>query len=463
MSSRVRKYTEKEKLEYYKKLARAKGRAKVSGRGAYRIGRSYVRGRGAYNIPKNLLSATNIGSVLGGAGGAAIGTMLAPGIGTKMGYGLGSELGRGAGKLFKDLTGWGDYTVKANSLLFPDHVVPSFGDDSIRVRKREFIADVNASTAFSNNVFPVNPGLSEVFPWLSSIANNFEQYRFNGLIFQFVSTSSDAIASTTDLGLGQVILASDYNAVDPAFVNAPQMLSSMFSNSGKPSENIMHAIECAPTDQAQKLYYVRSGDVPAHSDLRLYDLCTFQLATQNMPAVYSGMGQLWVSYDVTFCKSVQNNQLGFDINTDKYQISGAVGGTPLGTSQTLVAGSNLGTTISQPVGGGPGILYFPAPLASGYYLIVFAVVGPNASTMMVEFSTNQTNCTLQQVWQGDSATNWSDTGMSAGAATLKNIWFAIVRIDDRDASIQINADGTFPGSSTSADLLITQVNGELFV
>lgn len=451
----MRKYTEKQKVAYYKKRALAAERSHVRGRGGYKLGRSYVRGRGGYSIApgiKGALKADKIGEILGGASGAILGSMTPGGPAAGLvGGALGRQLGGAAGRLFKHITGWGEYTVKENSLLFPDRIVPSFGEDSIRVRKREYICDINASTSFSNNVFSINPGLVSVFPWLSAIAQNYEQYRFNGLLFQFVSTSSDAIASTTDLGLGQVILASDYNAADPAFVNAPQMLSSMFSNSGKPSENILHAIECAPTDQAQKLYYVRSGDPPSGTDVRLYDICTFQLATQNMPAVYSGMGQLWVSYDITFCKSVQNNQLGFDISTDKYQMSGVNAANPLGTSHTLAEHSDLGSTI---VGRD---LIFPPSLASGYYQVTYNAVG--TSDPVLQPTTTGTNCTKIAAWANNTDTEASDTGNTANSLVYSIIW----RIDDRDAKINFGTDGLVPVSVTSCDLLITQVNGEIFI
>lgn len=206
-----------------------------------------------------------------------------------------------------------------------------------------------------------------------------------------MSTSSDAIASTTDLGLGQVILASDYNAADAAFVNSPQMLGTMFSNSGKPSENIMHAVECAPTDVANKLYYTRSGDVPSGTDIRLYDMLSFQLATQKMPADYDGMGQLWVSYDITLCKSVQNNQVGFNLNTDQYFLTApAITTAYFGTSRTLQEHSNLGTTVTGTQ------IQFPVTLSSGYFQIFYSAAG--ASSGVTDPSVATSNCTLINGW-----------------------------------------------------------------
>ena len=454
----IRQYTDAEKRQYYARR-KSVGRARMYGQGAYKVGRPYIRGRGAYSVPRNFFNAKNVGGsvlgTLGGVAGSALGSAIAPGIGTALGGTAGASIGKALGELggsvFKQLTGWGDYTLRENSLVYPDRVVPSFGEDSIRVKKREYICDINASTAFANNSFPVNPGLSEVFPWLSAIANNYEQYRWNGLVYQYVSTSSDAIASSTNLGMGQLCIASDYNAGDEAYRNLPQALSSMFANSGKPSENIMHAVECAPTDVPNKLFYCRSGDVPSGQDIRLYDMLSLQVMTQKMPAAYTGMGQLWVSYDITFCKSIQNNQLGFDINTDKYIMvaPSQTSSKYFGTSRTLVDRSNLGTTVTD------NKISFPPDLSSGYYLIHYSTTG--ASTACVSPTGTNVNCTSLQVWTNNTATAVSNTGSTVTTFILSEI----VRLDDRDATITFSA-GTLPASPTYGDLIITQINCEMF-
>lgn len=425
-----------------KPLSQAK---RISGHGDYRIGRTYMRGRGGYWTDQynRVRGATKgwapaAGGFLGGVAGDAI----APGIGGA----LGAQIGRAAGGAYSKITGWGDYTVKQNSLM-QGEMVPTFGEDTIRVRKRECIAHINATSDFNNNVFPINPGLSEVFPWLSAIAQNYEQYRFNGLVFQFKSTSSDAIASTTNLGLGQVILATDYNADSDPFVNDLQMLGSMFCNSDKPSRDILHAIECAPSETAQKLFYVRSGDVPSGADARLYDLGIFQLATLNMGADYTGMGTLWITYDVTFYKSVMNNQLGFSINTDKYKFSGVSNGAVFGTSQVEASGSNLGITFPSGME-----LAFPPTLESGYYSICLYYQG--SGTASCAMATTGTNCT---------AINAGTDTVSDATGTPSNVLMTrwIFRIDDRDASILVTS-ATLPTSILEANLIITQVNGDIF-
>lgn len=210
-------------------------------------------------------------------------------------------------RLFRKLTGWDNYDIseiRRNSIIFPDRTI-SVSDDCIRVIHRDFIRELDATTVFSNNVFSVNPGLDTTFPWLSSIANSFEKYRINGMVFQFKSTSSHVIDPRIPR-LGQVILASDYSNV---YMNRSRMMESTFSNSGKPSEDILHAIECT----SDGLYRVRSGDIHNKTDIKTYDMCLFQLAIDNMSSNYPSMGQLWVSYDISFYNPVQNNRSKYNL------------------------------------------------------------------------------------------------------------------------------------------------------
>jgi len=229
-------------------------------------------------------------------------------------------------------------------------------------------------------------------------------------------------------------------------------LNTMYSNSAKPSENIMMAIECAPQDQAQRLYYVRSGANPDGTDIRLYDMLSFQIATQNMPDDYTGMGQLWVSYDITLCKSVSNNQLGFDLNTDHFQlVAPAVAGPAyFGTSYTLKDHSNLGCTLD----GGDGII-FPPTLGAGTFLISYSVTG--ASTALAAITLTLVNCIKLDMWNN----NTFDQRVNAGSTFTQYLHQFVVRITNFGATI-VFSSGTIPGTPTFGDLIITQINGEIY-
>ena len=71
-------------------------------------------------------------------------------------------------------------------------------DGQVHVKHREFLGVINSSSAFTTQVFELNPGLSRLCPWGSSIANNFQQYKVNAMAFEFVSTSATALSTGTN-------------------------------------------------------------------------------------------------------------------------------------------------------------------------------------------------------------------------------------------------------------------------
>lgn len=437
MNHKMVKYTAAQKRAYYAKK-RAMQKNKEEG---IRYNRAKYYGHGKYTKKNGGYSARRIGKAVG----AGIGSYIAPGIGTA----IGSALGSGAGTLFKAITGYGDYVIKQNSLLNigpVDESMASFGNGSVRIKHREYITSIGATTAFTNNSFNINPGLNESFPWLSTIAASFDQYKFHGLIFELVSTSSDAIASTTALGMGQVIAATDYDSLDAAFQNAPQMLNSMFSSSHKPNCDILHAVECAPKEQAQQLYYVRTGALPSGGDLRLSDLGVFQVATQNMPADYSGMAMLFVSYDVSLYKPVSDRSVGSDLSTDSFDLVIGNGTTPLGSSQTANAYNSIGCTVDSSAN-----LNFPAGLEAGYFLIDWFVIGtPQTLTYPVLSGVNASVLTSTQL-----------TSPIAGGSSARAMLSFVVKITGGNAKVEWGTSGTIPTSGTGT-LRITQVNGDLY-
>lgn len=383
-------------------------------------------------------------SSVGGSLGSMVGNMIAPGIGGIVGGGLGSALGSGISKI----TGFGDYEVKSNTLVPGlSKQVPSFGNDAVRVKHRELIAQIKSSTGFSIQTFPVNPGVNTTFPWLSQIAQQFEQYHMNGLVFEYVSTSADALNST-NTALGSVIAATQYNSLDPAFDNIQQMMAAKFATMGKPSLNLMHAVECDPDSQPLKLYYVRSGSVS--SNQLMYDLASFQFATFGSQAV-ADIGYLWVTYDVTFVKPQLNNVLGLDLQSYAATLGAPSASNPFGASGPgVTTGSNLQMTYAT------NSMFFPAQLSSGRYLVEYTVRG--ASAAVADPTVTYTNChEVTASWYGNTVSYMSNTGTTSG--TYFRTWY--VEIDDNDASFNFNG-GTLPGGGAQqGNLVITQVPVDL--
>ena len=171
------------------------------------------------------------------------------------------------------------------------------------ISHKEYLMDIQSSTAFQLQLYgSVNPGVSTLFPWLSQVAQSYQQYRFRSLIFTFRSTSGNL--STTQ-ALGEIVGAIQYNSYAPAFVNKQQMLAEVMSTSGAPSEDRMVPVECAPDQTLDGgLLYVRGTAAAAtiQGDARLYDLCKFGLATQGQNTGGITLGELHVSYVVELYK-----------------------------------------------------------------------------------------------------------------------------------------------------------------
>lgn len=190
--------------------------------------------------------------------------------------------------------------------IAPGESVPSFGmiGQETRVRHREYIQDIvvpATPTAFTNIAFTINAGNAATFPWLAALAANYQQYKVNGMVFEFKTLSSDITAGGA---LGAVILATNYDVTEDAFADKLHMENSQYAVSAKPSQSQIHTIECDPKLTQSKLLYVRDeSSATSGLDARMSDLGKFQIATTGLPGSAGAVvGELWVSYDVSLYK-----------------------------------------------------------------------------------------------------------------------------------------------------------------
>jgi hypothetical protein len=323
------------------------------------------------------------------------------------------------------------------------------------------------------------------------MANNFEQYRMNGCVFEFVSTSATALNST-NTALGKVLMATEYNVLNPPFADEQSMLATEFSNYGKPASNLLHAIECAPGQVPNELYYVRATN-PTTGDLRLFDLGNFQLATSGMQAA-SNVGGLWVTYDVTLVKPLLSRVISFAVLSDdhftwdwatmdnwwhvmpsnsKEYVNWGIGGgavvTDSGllsekvsyrqalklnkpelyekvkedvkhTHSSMVKREVTGKTTERDTktevkttSGGGCTYYFPGTMGQGYFLVTAhwrGSSGLGADWVVTWPDTTLTNCSYQPLYAGNST------------STMLTAW-------GNDACIQLLVKITAPGAQIS--------------
>lgn len=248
-------------------------------------------------------------------------------IGGHFGGPLGGALGGKLGSLFGSISGLGSYDVKHNTLL-TDNGPPVFSSNGkTRIVHREFISNVVSSNTFRGAVYPINPGLPLTFPWLSGIAANFEQYQLEGIVFEYKSTSADALNST-NTALGTVVLSTNYDVMDPPFTSKREMEAYEYTVSTAPSASVIHPIECGRGRNTLDLLYIDpSGIVVEGTDRRFHDHGNLTVACEGMQQSDVVIGELWVSYHIDLVKP----KLPANPNSGEYHLVSTPGVTDLFT------------------------------------------------------------------------------------------------------------------------------------
>jgi hypothetical protein len=181
----------------------------------------------------------------------------------------------------------------------------SFGNGSVRIPHREYIQDVFTGPGagiFNIESWAVNPGLSSFSPWLAPMAGNYEEYHFEGLVVEFISSTSNFNSNSA---MGTVIIAMSYNPAATPFASKTQMENSDFALSARFDRSMLYGVECKK--QALNEYFVRqqTSDIPITST----DFGRLYLAT--MPAhtfpTNSTIGELWIAYDIVLSKPRLSN------------------------------------------------------------------------------------------------------------------------------------------------------------
>jgi hypothetical protein len=213
--------------------------------------------------------------------------------------------------------------------------VRSLSNGDCRVVHREYIRDITGTAAFFNTASVLNPGQVSVFPWLSRMARNFESYRFDKLHFLYETESATSEA-------GSVIMAIDYDASDSNASSKQMMMAYRGSVRTAPWSACKH-ISMKEDLSKLKSHFIRTGNLPAGVDVKLYDIGTLQVATSGTST--NTLGELYVEYDVTLMTPQ------FDQEIQAVGGSFAAGGTisaanPMG-SVPVSDPQNVGVTLNS--------------------------------------------------------------------------------------------------------------------
>lgn len=210
--------------------------------------------------------------------------------------------------------------------------------DTCRIVHRELVDSVVGTVAFTvAKTLALNPGLAASFPWLSVMAQGWEQYRFRKLKYCYYTRTGSNVP-------GSVMLAPDYDAADAA--PASEQIASAFQDVAEDAP--WKDIDCTLTQLSmaggQSRKFTRSGALAANLDVKSYDSGNMHVCTVDGTAV--NWGKLWVEYDIDFFvpQLPPTGQLALVGG----QFTGATAQTaanPFGTAPTADA-QNAGLTMS---------------------------------------------------------------------------------------------------------------------
>jgi hypothetical protein len=206
--------------------------------------------------------------------------------------------------------------------------------DSCRISHREFIGNIVGNDVFIiRQTLAVNPGLSATFPWLSIMAQGWEEYEFKSLRFCYYTRTG----SNTN---GSVMIAPDYDAADATPVTEAVITSYEGIVEDAPWKDMCCVLKPQLLKRAFGRHYIRTGPLLQNQDIKTYDVANlFTAVVDGSPN--AAWGKLWVEYTVDFFVP----QLPPGGATQLIGGSFSGGGTitpanPLGNAATMTAASS---------------------------------------------------------------------------------------------------------------------------
>lgn len=375
--------------------------------------------------------------------GDIVGSKVSTMFGAPWAKGVGRWLGTGIGQIF----GSGDYQMVGSqpgyNVLTNGNQIPKFSTTAATnvISHREYLGDITGTSGFNLSSYPLNPGISRTFPWLSTLAQNFQEYKFHGLIFEFRPLITDFVTGGAP---GVVVMATNYNSDASAYTTKQEMENSEYAVSVKPTREMIHGVECATNQTVLNQLYVRTGAPASGQDLRLYDIGLFQFATQANPI--QNLGELWVSYSVEFFKPVLPQDVGGNIRSNHSVRTSTASGSPFG----LVGVSNRGdlglvvNATSMSWDANPG----------NYYLVTFTWTGSVAAVALYPTFT-LTGCAYVPFWTPGASQFITVPGAATTTTSMSIQFVVLVSNTSSLAQIDLLVGGTLPSGATTFDAAVT--------
>lgn len=315
--------------------------------------------------------------------------------------------------------------------------VPVFNGatNGIRIQHCEYIgpwsypAGVDAGFSVSSGI-SLQPGLLSSYPWLSSLAINFEQYKIHKM--RIVVRS---IVPTSTAGATYVCI--DYDSADSAPITKTQFMNNGSASSGSVWETITLDYN-PPSSNFVNQRYIRNGNLASNLDIKTYDSGTVYLAVDGS-SLGSGahtLGDIFFEYDVSLVVPILNPNVapGFALQIAASASAGGFYATAPYTS--------LGTNLAYIENGATNeaYVYFTQ---QGRWLVNYLLIGTSTSAPAAISVTEVSG-------SGDiSSASWTALPATGVAGASQMISF-IATVTDTSVPYVVKIDGVTNFSAITA-------------
>nr|WRQ65397.1 structural protein [Tolivirales sp.] len=129
---------------------------------------------------------------------------------------------------------------------------------TMTVKRCEVVSAIQSTAttyALTSSLTPsdclIHPGNERLFPWLSGIADSYEKYRFDKLVFRLISANPSTAS-------GMVYLAVDTDPTDPQPTSISELMSNAYSASGTVWNNVALVVDCNSLNSGLPFRFTRA-------------------------------------------------------------------------------------------------------------------------------------------------------------------------------------------------------------
>jgi hypothetical protein len=218
----------------------------------------------------------------------------------------------------------------------------------VTISDTEFISEYAVANQPNFNVglnLPINPGQASTFPWLSTIAKQYEKYRFKSL--RFIYKPEVTQFNPTSSAVGKVMMSCDYDASDSPPSSKQQVEDTMPHADCMPYEQLVLALDPSELHKNSDAKFVRPAGLPGGTDIKTYDAGILYVSNQGQTANAVNLGELHVMYTVELSVPVleSTNKAPVNYQVTSFQDTSAALTTNI-SYQPLLAAAASGTVVN---------------------------------------------------------------------------------------------------------------------